>query len=154
MVSVRGFVMVSEQFAKLWLTMQSDYKAYMEKELAPELTEVQLHTLERILSMEHAKPSDLIAHLEISPAAISTLVDRMEKNGLLVRQRDEHDRRIVWLQVTEKGKSETQRGIGIRRSYFATRLDSLSEHNQKLFVFLMGKIAPETTELESERKAN
>jgi len=138
--------MVSEQFAKLWLRMQSDYQAYMERELAPDLTEVQLHALERILSMERAKPSDLISHLNISPAAISTLVDRMEKNEILVRQRDEYDRRIVWLVVTEKGRSQYERGIEIRKKYFVSRLGALSEHNQKLLVFLMGKIVPERSE--------
>lgn len=145
--------MIADQFSKLWLTMLSDYQAYMEKELAPNLTEVQLHTLERILSMERAKPSDLIAHLDISPAAISTLVDRMERNELLVRQRDEHDRRIVWLHVTDKGISEFERGLQIRREYFASRLDALSEHNQKLLVFLMGKIVPELSDDESVRQA-
>ncbi len=150
----RGVVMFSDQFAKLWLSMQSDYQAYMERELAPDLTEVQLYTLELILSMVKAKPSDLIAHLEISPAAISTLVDRMEKNELLIRERDEHDRRIVWLQVTEKGRNAYERGIEIRRRYFASRLDALSEHNQKLLCYLMGKIAPDSQLADPPRRVN
>lgn len=147
--------MYSEQFAKLWLSVQSDYDAYMDKELAPNLTEVQLYTLELIHSMEKAKPSDLIAHLEISPAAISTLVDRMEKNELLMRKRDEQDRRIVWLHISQKGMREYERGIAIRQKYFTQLLDSLSEHNQKLLTFLMSKIAPDGESRDhANRKAN
>lgn len=136
--------MFSDQFAKLCLTLQSDYKSYMDKNLGPDLTEVQLHTLELILSLKQAKPSDLIAHLEISPAAISTLVDRMERNKLLLRKRDEQDRRIIWLQVTDKGKQEYERGSEVRRTFFRERLGALSEHNQKLLCFLMGKIVPDS----------
>src|SRR5690606_13768625 len=118
----RGVGRFSDQFAKLGFSRQRDNQAYRARELAPTRPEFQLDTLELILSMVKAKPSDLIAHLEISPAAISTLVDRMEKNELLIRERDEHDRRIVWLQVTEKGRNAYERGIEIRRRYFASRL--------------------------------
>lgn len=145
--------MLSDKFAKLWLTMQHDYEAYMAEELEPDLTSVQLHTLELIQELEAAKSSDLIAHLEISPAAISTLVDRMEKNGLLVRQRDEFDRRIVWLQVTEKGKAAYERGMEIRRQYFAGRLQALSQHNQKLLCFLFAKITPDSEQQPPDVKA-
>jgi len=134
--------MYSDQFSKLWLTIQSDYEAYMERELAPDLTEVQLHTLELILASDRAKPSDLIPHLDISPAAVSTLIDRMERNELVERERDEFDRRIVWLKVTDKGRRAFERGVEIRRNYFTARLNALSEHNQKLLCYLMGKISP------------
>lgn len=144
--------MLSDKFAKLWLTMQHDYEAYMAAQLEPDLTIVQLNTLELILDMERAKSSDLIEHLEISPAAISTLVDRMEKNKLLVRERDEFDRRIVWLQVTKKGKAAYERGMEIRRQFFAGRLNALSKHNQKLLCFLFAKITPDSSEPSFEQE--
>ena len=47
------------------------------------------------MSNERMKPSDLIEYLSTTPAAVTTLLDRMEKAELIVRVRDEKDRRIV-----------------------------------------------------------
>ena len=55
MLSAGGLVMFSDQFAKLWLTMQHDYEAYMAAQLEPDLTIVQLNTLELILDMERGE---------------------------------------------------------------------------------------------------
>ncbi|MNI42474.1 Transcriptional regulator HosA [compost metagenome] len=87
------------------------------------------------------KPSDLIEFLATTPAAVTTLLDRMEKNGLITRERDEKDRRIVWVNVTEIGKAECERGIRIREQLLDTYLSRISAHNQQLFVYLLGKVA-------------
>lgn len=130
-----------EAFAKLWYQFSKELKMYMEKELAP-LTESQLFVLEYLLThkQEQMKASDLIQVLTITPAAVTTLLDRMEKNGLILRQRDQKDRRIVWIVVTDKGEKERERGKEVRKSFFASRLNRISEHNQKLLMFLIRKM--------------
>ena len=40
-----------------------------------------------------------------APPAASRIVERMVKNGLLVRQQDDHDRRAVVVNVTDHGES-------------------------------------------------
>ncbi|MNJ66536.1 transcriptional repressor MprA [compost metagenome] len=69
------------------------------------------------------------------------LLDRMEKAELIRRDRDEEDRRIVWISITEKGKAEADRGISIRHEYLGGVLSRISTHNQQLLVYLMGKIS-------------
>jgi DNA-binding MarR family transcriptional regulator len=132
----------SAQFAKLWFKFSKDMKSHMEEALAP-LTESQLNVLEFLLARgkEPLKPSDLLEFLETTPAAVTTLLDRMEKNGLIERERDEKDRRIVWIRVTEKGKAECERGIAVREAFFDSHLDRISRHNQQLLVYLLGKVA-------------
>lgn len=136
----------AKQFAKLWLKLSKQLKAHMEAELAPGLTEGQLTVLEYLFAKEpeRIKPSDLVAVLETSPAAITTLLDRMERNELIVRERDEHDRRIVWLSVTETGKKEGERGMAVRNEFIAAHLDRISVHNQKLLIYLLNKVFSET----------
>lgn len=87
------------------------------------------------------KPSDLIQHLSTTPAAITTILDRMERNELITRERDERDRRVVWIHVTEKGFAEAVRGSAIRKSIIEQSLDRISSHNQQLLVYLLGKVA-------------
>ncbi|KIL40065.1 transcriptional regulator [Gordoniibacillus kamchatkensis] len=134
--------MYSGEFAKLWTKLSKDWKEHMETELAPGLTEGQLHVLELLLgSEERKKPSDLNDVLNTTPAAVTTLLDRMEKNELIERVRDEKDRRIVWVHVTEKGKAECERGVRVREEYLNNALNRISAHNQKLLMYLLDKIA-------------
>ncbi|WP_040949350.1 MarR family winged helix-turn-helix transcriptional regulator [Gorillibacterium massiliense] len=131
--------MYTNDFIKLWQKLSKDMKASMEDQLSP-LTESQLNVLELLAGQDKMKPSDFIEHLETTPAAITTILDRMEKNGLIVRERDEKDRRIVWICVTEKGEAERVRGLEVRRKFMDTYLNRISSHNQQLLLYLLGKV--------------
>jgi DNA-binding MarR family transcriptional regulator len=133
--------MYSREFGKLWLKLSKELKMQMESQLAPTLTEGQLNVLELLMAGERMKPSDLIEFLTTTPAAITTLLDRMEKSELIARERDEKDRRIVWVNVTDKGKAECERGAGIREELLNAYLSRVSAHNQKLLIYLLGKVA-------------
>ncbi|GBG11956.1 MarR family transcriptional regulator [Paenibacillus sp. MY03] len=132
--------MIAEDFTKVWTKLSRDWKMNLEQGLAP-LTEGQLNVLELLLESDRMKPSDLIPYLSTTPAAVTTLLDRMERNGLIVRSRDDQDRRIVWITVSEQGKSEAERGRSVRSNLIAESLDRISAHNQQLLVLLLGKVA-------------
>ena len=135
--------MYAIEFAKLWHKLSKEMKHHMETSLAPTLTESQLIVLEFIMSRDRVKPSDLIEYLSTTPAAVTTLIDRMEKNELIVRQRDESDRRIVWVNLTAKGEAEGRRGLEIRDRFLQDSLSRISSHNQQVLIYLLGKIAQE-----------
>lgn len=132
--------MHAAEFTRLWTKFSKEWKLYLEDALAPHLTEGQLNVLELMLQHEPMKPSDLLQYLNTTPAAITTLLDRMERGGLITRSRDQSDRRIVWVTVTEKGHREAKRGMGLREAYINDALDGLSVHNQQLLVYLLGKV--------------
>jgi Transcriptional regulators len=132
--------MISEDFSRVWTKLSREWKISLEQSLAP-LTEGQLNVLELLLESEPMKPSDLIQHLSTTPAAITTILDRMERNELIVRTRDENDRRIVWISVSDKGRTEAERGRSIRNRLIGESLDRISAHNQQLLVYLLGKVA-------------
>jgi len=128
-------------FVKIWMKLSKDWHAQMEHELAPQLTMGQLEVLELLKEQEPMKPSELLPYLETTPAAITTLLDRMEKAGLVERRRDEHDRRIVWIHMTDVGKSEVERGVRVRTEIAGRSLDRISSHNRQLLTYLIGKVA-------------
>ncbi|GIO66357.1 MarR family transcriptional regulator [Paenibacillus sp. JTLBN-2024] len=132
--------MHTSEFAKIWSKLSKDYKLHMENELAPALTEAQLAVLEVLGENERMKPSDLTPLLATSPAAVTMLLDRMEKNGLIQRERDGNDRRIVWVSISAKGKAEVERGVQIRDAFLAKVLSRISAHNQQLLIYLLGKL--------------
>lgn len=131
---------ISGHLAKLLFSLDKNYKSYLEKALAPELTLGQLTVLEMMLEKENVKPSDFTSYLETTPAAVSMLLDRMEKSGLLSREKDPRDRRVVRLKLSAKGKSAGLKGKRIREEFYQKRLEQLSEHNQKLLIYLLTKI--------------
>lgn len=53
------------------------------------------------------KPAGVLAQSSgLTPAAATSMIDRLEKRGFVVRQRDEHDRRKVFVALTRPA-SET-----------------------------------------------
>ncbi|WP_256757397.1 MarR family winged helix-turn-helix transcriptional regulator [Cohnella sp. WQ 127256] len=128
-------------FVKSWTKLTKEWNAQMEAELAPQLTVGQLEVLELMQAYEPMKPSDLLPHLETTPAAITTLLDRMERAGLVERNRDEGDRRIVWVTMTALGRSEVERGVEVRSVIVNRSLEHVSSHNRQLLVYLIGKVA-------------
>lgn len=135
--------MLTHDFAKIWRQVSKDLRSHMEEALAPTLTEGQLTVLELLLhsGMDRMKPSDFTEHLATTPAAVTTLLDRMERGGLIVRERDEKDRRIVWVLATELGQNECKRGIQVREQFLQSYLGRISSHNQQLLIYLLGKVA-------------
>ena len=129
------------EFVKIWINLTKEWTARMEEELAPQLTLGQLEVLELLQAHEPMKPSDMLPHLKTTPAAVTTLLDRMERAGLVERRRDEQDRRIVWIHMTELGRAEVVRGLKVRTEIVHRSLERISAHNQRLLLYLMSKVA-------------
>jgi DNA-binding MarR family transcriptional regulator len=129
------------EFVKIWINLTKEWTDQMEEELAPQLTLGQLEVLELLQTHEPMKPSDMLPYLKTTPAAVTTLLDRMERAGLVERRRDEHDRRIVWIHMTELGRSEVVRGVQARTEVVRRSLERLSGHNQRLLLYLISKVA-------------
>lgn len=68
------------------------------------LTAAQLKVL-RIICRGDDTAVALCRHLSIHSASMTRMLDRLQRKGLIVRIRDEHDRRQVRLALTEKGEA-------------------------------------------------
>lgn len=137
-------ILHADSFARLLDVLMKEYQSHMEQHLAPHLTTSQFTVLELLTQQGALKPSDLLPFLATTPAAVTMLLDRMERALLIRRERDEADRRIVWIYITELGLDQATRGTEIRRAYLDGILDHLSTHNQQLLIYLMGKITSKT----------
>ena len=70
---------------------------------------------------------ELAAEERISAPALSGLVDRLEKAGLIERVRDAGDRRRVGLTLTEEGERLLKRVRARRTTWLADRLKGLDD---------------------------
>lgn len=71
--------------------------------MADKLTGSQFMVLKRISDHGRITVSGMAEDLMVSLSAVTALIDRLYKAGYVVRIRDEEDRRLVWLELTDKG---------------------------------------------------
>jgi DNA-binding MarR family transcriptional regulator len=69
--------------------------------------------------------AELAAEEGISPPAMSGHVDRLEKAGLIARERSTNDRRRVGLSLTEEGERLMRRVRARRTTWLADRMRTL-----------------------------
>ncbi len=79
------------------------------------ITRSQFFVLKKISAKGRLTVSEVAEELGVSLSAVTALVDRLVKNGLAMRSRDERDRRLVWLEATSKGKRVLDKCIDARR---------------------------------------
>jgi DNA-binding MarR family transcriptional regulator len=70
-----------------------------------DLTQAQIRALFTIDVKGEATAGDLAKAAELSPASVSTMLDTLERDGIVERRRSESDRRVVVVTLTESGRA-------------------------------------------------
>lgn len=76
-------------------------------DLHPDLTPPQVHVIAALsLEDDHCLATTALAHRICASAPTMTgLIDRLEKQGFVTRERDEADRRLVRVKLTDAGRA-------------------------------------------------
>lgn len=77
---------------------------------------------------------ELCNRLYLASSTVTDLVDRMEKAGLVTRERDANDRRVVRLRPTERGQELIQEVLRARRAYLAGVLEQIDREERARLV--------------------
>ncbi len=76
------------------------------------------------------------------------LVDRMERNGLVARERDTNDRRVIRLRVLERGHQMLDEVMQARRKYLSGVLERVSREETTSMVVALDHLAELMTQEE------
>lgn len=76
----------------------------------------------------------------LASSTATDLIDRMERNGLVERVRDEKDRRVVRLHMTEKGQQMILEVLESRKRYLDQLLAHVNIEDQEKLVNSLSKI--------------
>jgi DNA-binding MarR family transcriptional regulator len=87
----------------------------------------QLHVLGLLNETGPTTVSHLAAKLGTSPPSASAIVDRMVDGGLVVRERNEEDRRVVTVSLAAAGRQALEIAIGGRREMLERVLAQLDD---------------------------
>lgn len=104
----------------------------------------------RALSLLGRRPhrvSDLAALLGIRFSSATSLVDRMDSDGLTVRVHDSVDHRVVWVKLTARGQQVLDGLWSINRGWVEGVAARLADHELEAVVLgldlLSGALAPD-----------
>lgn len=84
--------------------------------------------------------SDLAKELNVKPSAITAIIDRMIKNNFVKRKRNEKDRRIVWICMTNEGQTILKETNRKREKIFKSYLSQFSEEEMNQMIKLSEKL--------------
>jgi MarR family transcriptional regulator, organic hydroperoxide resistance regulator len=88
--------------------------------------------------------SGLAAGIHVTPANVTGIIDRLVEQGLVDRIPDNADRRVLWLNVTEKGESMLTNLREGKSSKMRELLESLSDKElsvvSEAFAILAGTV--------------
>lgn len=104
------------------------------------LTGTQAIMLYKIKVRANVTAADLAREHSIDASAITRLLDRLEKRGLLVRVRDKTDRRAVLLSLTEEGTAIAIRFTEIYEASISHLLRGFNEGEVGQFKDFMRRI--------------
>jgi len=80
----------------------------------------------------------------IKPSTLTGIVSRLERSGLLLRQRDASDRKAVYLTCTEKGQAVVEGHMAEDHAFITNLLTRLTAAEGREFIRLTVKLtAPE-----------
>lgn len=109
-----------------------------------ELTPPQFNALQFLVDEGELTISELSSKLYLAPSTITDLIDRMEKSVLVQRTRDGQDRRIVKVQVQERGYQVIAQVISRRCNYLKTLMKDMNLEDMKQFIGYLEGITTQT----------
>lgn len=91
--------------------------------------------------------------LGISRSTATGLVDRLEERGLVAREPGTHDRRVVLISTTPRGRQALDNRALLDESILAQRIAALTPEKQRQFADIVGLITGEAVPDESGSRA-
>ncbi|WP_217586895.1 MarR family winged helix-turn-helix transcriptional regulator [Lentibacillus saliphilus] len=104
------------------------------------ITAPQFAALQWLIDDEDLTIGALSKKIGLAFSTTTDLVDRMENNGLVKRLRDEKDRRVVRIQVQEKGKVIIKEVIKKRQAYLGEVMQSFADTDISALNDLLGDL--------------
>ncbi len=105
------------------------------------LTPVQIRVLQIVLSHGSATPKQISLQMGVSPATISTLLDRLETKSMLERQRSDVDRRQTNIVLTEKGRKAVEGAPDPLQQKYVKEFEALADWEQAMIVAALERVA-------------
>jgi DNA-binding MarR family transcriptional regulator len=130
-----ALVQLDEAWSQLSRYIAADFKDSFSIPIA------QSHLLRLLDRLGPQRMSDIAAYLDVTLSGSTAMVDSAVEAGLVERSRDEADRRVVWIQLTDAGIQTLQQMRRVRAGIFAKYLSRLEPEEIQQMAALLGRAA-------------
>ncbi|NLW17772.1 MAG: MarR family transcriptional regulator [Firmicutes bacterium] len=89
---------------------------------------------------ENLTIGELGERMYLACSTATDLVDRMERNGLVERIRDTNDRRVIRLQILEKGYQMVEEVLAARKRYLSEALKDVPQEDIQAMIKSMTQL--------------
>lgn len=106
-----------------------------------DLTGPQLTVVKILEQIGDLSLSELSEKIRAQNSTVTGIIDRMEREGLVVRERSKEDRRVVYIKLTTKGR-QIARDIPVEpMELFRSALETLTAQEMRELLRIMTKVA-------------
>lgn len=104
------------------------------------ITPAQYYALLWLDVTEPKKLSQLSKDMLTDPGNVTRLTDRMDEKGWVLRQRDQVDRRVIWVSLTPQGRQLCSEVRQAHAGYVQARMSLLTPEEQNQLQTLLHKL--------------
>ena len=122
------------------LAAQMQRRGSATKRKASDMQWLDQHVLQVVAEHAGTSVKAIREHFRMPRSSLTSVINRLEKRGLLVRRIHPEDRRSYLLEATEAGRKVQEKHNRQDRDMAASLLRPLNGEERKLFVELLGKI--------------
>ena len=104
------------------------------------LTGPQLVILQEIDNLGEVTAGEIARAVSLSQATVTGILERMEKRGLLARQRSDSDKRRIMVRITPSGNHVLQAAPPLMQEAFIERFASLQDWEQTMILSALQRL--------------
>jgi len=105
------------------------------------LTLPQLMVMQTLRNNSPITTGELAKEISLTQATVTSILDRLEKKGLVARERGVDDKRKVWLHLTNDGWELMKGAPTTQQSLFTRRFDDMQNWEQSMVVSALERVA-------------
>jgi MarR family transcriptional regulator, organic hydroperoxide resistance regulator len=105
------------------------------------LTGPQLWAIKTIAQEAPIMVSEIARHMYLHPATVVGILDRLEKQGLVIRTRSTEDRRVVRVELTGQGRALVKKSPEVAQGLLVAGLEKLSSNKLENIAWALDKMA-------------
>jgi len=113
----------------------------MKQHVHANITTDQFTVLQYIFYKEKVTSSQIAEEMGVGRSAITALVNRLVERNMITRKRNKHDRRIVYLFLTEDGKKAVKETEDAIHLYLKDKLNHFPNEDIEKFLESIEKLA-------------
>ncbi|MEH6940104.1 MarR family transcriptional regulator [Bacillus sp. JJ664] len=129
-----------DDLTKLLIQVRKTWQKASKEESTNSLTSPKYLLLHLLYKNKQMTATELGKQIGLSSGAITTAINKIVSNELVKRKRDFRDRRVTWLELTEKGIQMVEELSATRQVLWVSLIEKLDQSEREQFRFLLNKM--------------